>query len=144
MNAYYLFVLQTLYYKHKYFIINSIQYNRKERYKVGMLDTLLRKETLSQRTLDIESDLYENLIRLSENEFDASVSKIINLCIYELAEKEQVTMREMKDLEKHSVIMRKSALETLNKMKKKYNIPIYVLINIAIKEGIEKLEQKIK
>lgn len=111
---------------------------------MGMLDTLLRKEALSQRTLDIESDLYEKLIRLSENEFDASVSKIINLCIYELAEKEQVTMREMKDLEKHSVIMRKSALETLNEMKKKYNIPIYVLINIAIKEGIEKLEQKIK
>ena len=46
-----------------------------------MLDTLLRKEALSQRTLDIESDLYEKLIRLSENEFDASVSKIINLCI---------------------------------------------------------------
>lgn len=111
---------------------------------MGMLDTLLRKEALSQRTLDIESDLYEKLIRLSENELDASVSKIINLCIYELAEKEQVTMREMKDLEKHSVIIRKSALETLNKMKKKYNIPIYVLINIAIKEGIEKLEQKIK
>ena len=38
---------------------------RKERYKVGMLDTLLRKEALSQRTLDIESDLYEKLRILS-------------------------------------------------------------------------------
>jgi len=111
---------------------------------MGMIDTLLPKEELSQRTLDIEANLYETLLDLAENYFDASVSKIINLCIYDLAEKEQVTMCEMKDLEKHSVIIRKSALDCLNNMKKKYNIPIYVLINIAIKEGIEKLEKKIK
>jgi len=108
---------------------------------MGMLDTLMKKEELSQRTLDIEADLYEKLLDLSENYFDASVSKIINLCIYELAEKNEVRMREMKDLEKHSVIIRKSALDTLNVMKKKFNIPIYVLINIAIKEGIEKMEK---
>lgn len=111
---------------------------------MGMLDNLLQKEELSQRTLDIEADLYEILVDLSNNYFDASVSKIINLCIYELAEKEQVIMCEMKDLEKHSVMLRKSAMECLNKMKKKYNIPIYVLINTAIKEGIDKLEKKIK
>lgn len=102
---------------------------------------LLKREELSQRTLDIESELYEKLADLSANYFDASISKIINLCIYDLADKEQVTMQEMKDLEKHSVIIRKSAMECLNNMKKKYNIPIYVLINIAIKEGVEKLEK---
>ena len=111
---------------------------------MGMLDTLLNREELSQRTLDIESELYEILLDLSENYFDASVSRIINLCIYDLAEKDQVTMYEMKDLEKHTVVMRKSAIESLNKMKKKFNIPIYVLLNIAIKEGIEKLDKKIK
>lgn len=109
-----------------------------------MLDTLQLKEELSQRTLDIEADSYEKLIDLSTNYFDASASKIINMCIYDLAEKEQVIMCEMKDLEKHSVMIRKSAMECLNKMKKKFNIPIYVLINIAIREGIEKLEKKIK
>lgn len=109
-----------------------------------MLDTLQLREELSQRTLDIEVDSYEKLLKLSTKYYDASASKIINLCIYDLAEKEQVTMCEMKELEKHSVIIRKSALDCLNKMKKKYNIPIYVLINIAIREGIEKLEQRIK
>ncbi|MDO4391513.1 MAG: hypothetical protein Q4C11_00200 [Clostridium sp.] len=111
---------------------------------MSMLDTLQLKEELSQRTLDIESDSYEKLIDLSTNYLDASASKIINMCIYDLAEKEQVIMCEMKDLEKHSVMIRKSAMECLNKMKKKFNIPIYVLINIAIREGIEKLEEKIK
>lgn len=110
---------------------------------MSMLDTLQLREDLNQRTLDIEADSYEKLIDLSTNHFDASASKIINMCIYDLAEKEQVTMCEMKDLEKHSVIIRKSAMDCLNKMKKKYNIPIYVLINIAIREGIAKLEQKI-
>ncbi len=102
---------------------------------------LLKKEELSQRTLDIEANLYEKLADLSANYYDASISKIINLCIYDLAEKEQVIATTMKDLEKHSVIIRKSAMECLNEMKSKYNIPIYVLINIAIKEGIEKLEK---
>ena len=111
---------------------------------MSMLDTLQLKEELSQRTFDIESDSYEKLIDLSTNYLDASASKIINMCIYDLAEKEQVIMCEMKDLEKHSVMIRKSAMECLNKMKKKFNIPIYVLINIAIREGIEKLEEKIK
>ncbi len=109
---------------------------------MGMLDTLLPKEKLYQRTLDIEADLYEKLLNLSNNYFDASVSKIINLCIYELADKEQVTMCKMTDLEKHSVILRKSAMDCLSEMKKKYNIPSYVLINVAIKEGIHKLEAK--
>jgi hypothetical protein len=108
---------------------------------VDITKALLKREELSQRTLDIEADLYEKLIDLSENYFDASVSKIINLCIYELAEQEQVTMCGMKDLEKHSVMVRKSAMDCLNAMKKKYNIPIYVLINIAIKQGIEKLDK---
>lgn len=111
---------------------------------MSMLDTLQLKEELSQRTLDIEADSYEKLIDLSSNHFDASVSKIINYCIYDLAQKETVVMCEMKDLEKHTVILKSSALECLNEMKKKFNIPIYVLINVAIREGIEFLEKKIK
>lgn len=112
--------------------------------EINMLDTLQLKEELCQRTLDIEADSYEKLLDFSDNYFDASVSKIINYCIYDLAEKQTVIMTEMKDLEKHTVIIRKSALNTLNDMKKKYNIPIYVLLNIAIRDGIKKLESRIK
>lgn len=109
-----------------------------------MLDTLLPKEKLKQRTFDIEADSYEILLDFSQNYLDASVSKIINCCIYDLEEHEQVTMYEVKDLEKHTVMIRESAMECLNRMKKKFNLPIYVLINIAIREGIEKLDKKIK
>lgn len=111
---------------------------------MNMLDILQFKEELSQRTLDIEADSYEKLLNLSENYYDASVSKIINLCVCDLEQKDYVIMCEMKDLEKHSVILRKSTLECLTRMKKKYNIPIYVLVNIAIRNGIDKLEEKIK
>ena len=98
---------------------------------------------LAYRTFNLFT-IFSNSSSESENYFDASVSKIINLCIYDLAENEKVVMCKMYDLEKHSVILRKSALECLNEMKRKYNLPIYVLINVAIREGIEKLEKKIE
>jgi len=110
-----------------------------------MLDTLpLKNDGREQKTLDIEAEAYEKLIDLSTNYFNASVSKIINMCILDLAEKDQVVMTEIKDLEKHTVILTKSTVDCLNSMKKKFNIPIYVLVNTAIREGIQKLEKKIK
>ena len=50
---------------------------------------------------------------------------------------------EVGELEKHTVILRKSTISTLNELKRKFNIPMYVLINIAIKEGISILENRL-
>lgn len=100
---------------------------------MGSIDSLWKKEELEQKTVQIEDKLYEQLIELSENELDASVSKIINACIYEFSSKERITMHEITDLSKHSVIFRKTALEKLVEMKAKFNIPQYVLLNLSIK-----------
>lgn len=108
---------------------------------MGAVDSLWKKEELEQKTVQIEDTLYDQLIELSENQLDASVSKIINACIYEFSEKERITMREITDLSKHSVIFRKTALEKLTGMKAKFNIPQYVILNLAIKEGIEKIQK---
>lgn len=110
---------------------------------MNLIDTLWRKDELEQRTVQIEDELYEQLVLLSKNEFDASVSRIINACIYEFAEKEEIKMHEIKNLSKHSVIFRRTTMETLIKLKSKFNIPQYIILNLAIKDGIEKLLKKI-
>jgi len=109
--------------------------------KMGAIDSLWKKEELEQKTVQIEDSLYDQLTELSEGELDASVSKIINACIYEFADKERITMHEITDLSKRSVIFRKSALDKLVAMKAKFNIPQYVILNLSIKEGIEKIRR---
>ncbi len=106
---------------------------------MNSIDTLWKKEELEQKTVQIEDELYDQLVALSENEFDASVSKIINACIYEFADRQEIRMQEVKNLSKHSVIFRKTSIKILAKLKSKFNIPQYIILNLAIKEGIEKL-----
>ena len=48
-------------------------------------------------------------------------------------------MKEINNLSKHSVIFRKTAVDKLVELKLKFNIPQYVILNLAIKNGIEKL-----
>ena len=106
---------------------------------MSAVDSLWEKESLQQKTVQVEDDLYEQLTEISENKLDASVSKIINACIYDFSNKERITMHEITDLSKHSVIFRTSALKKLSEMKSKFNIPQYIILNLAIKEGIEKI-----
>ncbi len=106
---------------------------------MNSIDTLWRKDELEQKTVQIEDELYDKLVILSENELDASVSKIINACIYGFADKKEIRMQEIKNLSKHSVIFRKSSIKILMDLKSKFNIPQYIILNLAIKEGIERL-----
>lgn len=111
---------------------------------MDIIDTLWGKDKLVQKTVQIEESLYEELVKLSENMLDASVSKIINACIYEFAQKDRLTMYQLGDLSKHSVIFRKSAVKKLADMKAKFNIPQYVILNLAIRNGIEKIKKSKK
>lgn len=72
---------------------------------------------------------------------DASVSKIINACVYDFSNKERITMHEITDLSKHSVIFRESTLKKLVEMKSKFNIPQYIILNLSIREGIDKINE---
>lgn len=106
---------------------------------MNAIDTLWKKEELEQKNVQIEDDLYDQLVSLSEGEWDASVSKIINACIYEFKDRKEIRMKEIKNLSKHSVIFRKSSIKILMELKAKFNIPQYIILNLAIKEGIEQL-----
>lgn len=103
---------------------------------MSVLDRFWAKDELVQKTIEIESSLYDEIEFLSENVYDASISKIINACIDELIETENVKLytKEANELfTKHSLILRKSSLKNLETLKDKYGISVYKLIHIAIK-----------
>ena len=103
---------------------------------MSVLDRFWPKDELVQKTIEIESGLYDEIELLCENVYDTSVSKIINACIDELIETEDVKLypKEANELfTKHSIILRKSSLNNLEKLKDKYGISVYKLIHIAIK-----------
>lgn len=112
---------------------------------MNVLDRFWPKDELIQKTIEIESSLYDDVEFLSENVYDASVSKIINACIDELIETEKITMYPKEDNElftKHSIILRKRSLEGLEKLKVKYGISVYKLIHISIKNVIVDLKTR--
>ena len=103
-----------------------------------------KKEELISRTLDIDEELYIELEKLSKDIYDASISKLVNASIEELIRTEEVKIykRTNKSYVSRSFLIRKSFLEGLYELRKKYRIPIYLLVNIAVKNSIEE-ENKI-
>ena len=112
---------------------------------MSVLDRFWKHDILIQKTIEIESNLYDKIEYLSENVYDASISKIINACIDDLIEKENVQLYTKEDNElftKHSIILRKKSLDNLNLLKEKYGISVYKLIHIAIKNVILELKKE--
>ena len=103
---------------------------------MNVLDRFWKKSELVQKTIEIESSLYDKVEYLADNVYDASASKIVNACIDELIEKENIVIYPKEDNElftKHSLILRQNSLDNLNKLKEKYGISIYKLIHISLK-----------
>ena len=94
-----------------------------------------KKEKLVSRTLDIDEELYIELERLSNEVYDASISKLVNAAIENLIKTENIQVYERKRISyvSRSFLIRRSFLEGLYQLKKKYRIPIYLLVNIAIR-----------
>lgn len=112
---------------------------------MSVLDRFWKHDILVQKTIEIESNLYDKIEYLSENVYDASISKIINACIDDLIETENVKLytKETNELfTKHSLILRKNSLDNLYLLKEKYGISVYKLIHIAIKNVILELEKE--
>ena len=103
---------------------------------MSVLDRFWPKDELVQKTIEIESSLYDEIEFLCENVYDTPVSKIINACVDDLIETEDVKLypKESNELfTKHSIILRKSSLKNLERLKDKYGVSVYKLIHIAIK-----------
>lgn len=84
---------------------------------------------------------------MSENVYDATVSKLINACIDDLVETEDVKIYPKTGNElylKHSVLLRRYSLDNLEKLKIKYGFSIYRLINIALKRALDDFDKNNK
>ena len=102
---------------------------------MSCLGRLYRKEKLISRTLDIDEELYNKLEFLSNERYDASISKLVNISIEELVRTEnvQIYKRKNNSYVSRSFLLRESVLDGLYELKSKYRIPIYLLVNIAIR-----------
>ncbi len=110
-------------------------------------ERFLNKEKWVKKSTEIEGNLYDRLKEISENELDASVNKIVDACIddLELGEKIVIYKKENNDINvARSVIIRESMYKKLEDMREKYGISISKLINIAIRNGLEKYDKKDK
>ena len=102
---------------------------------MSVLDKFYKKDQLIQKTVEIDSNLFDKIEFLSKNIYDASISKLINACIDELISNKKIELYEKNKNEislKHTILIRKSSLEELEKLKEKYEISINKLINISI------------
>ncbi len=108
-------------------------------------DRFLSREKWIKKSAEIEGSLYDRLKEISENELDASINKIVDACIsdLELGEKVVIYKKENNEINvARSVIIRESMYKKLEEMREKYGISISKLINIAIRNGLEKYENK--
>ena len=102
-----------------------------------------KKEKLISRTLEIDEELYYELEKLSSKVYDASISKLVNAAIENLIQTENIQVYKRKNTSSRSFLIRRSFLEGLYNLKKKYRIPIYLLVNIAIRNVlIEEMSAK--
>lgn len=104
-----------------------------------------KREKLVSRTLDIDEELYFELERLSNEVYDASISKLVNAAIENLINTENIQIYERKKTSyvSRSFLIRSSFLDGLYELKRKYRVPIYLLVNIAIRNVlIEEKEAK--
>ena len=107
---------------------------------MGAFSRFYKKEKLVKKTIEIDNNLYEQLKQLSDNEISASVNKLINACIEKFIKKENIKMYIKPKGEisvKHSLLIRESFAEALDKLKDKYDISIYKLVNMSISNALE-------
>lgn len=107
---------------------------------MGVFDRFFSKEKLIRKTIEIDNNLYEELRKISDNKYDASVNKLINASIEELINTENIKIyvKDKNEISlKHTLLIRESLVIALDELKDKYGLSIYKLVNMAIYNAIE-------
>lgn len=93
------------------------------------------KEPLVSRTYEIDLSLYEKLEFLSNNTYDVSINKLVNVCLDYLLNTKKIDLYKRPKNEIsvfRTFLIRKSILEELDDLKIEYNISLTKLVNISI------------
>ncbi len=109
---------------------------------MGVFDKyVLKQEKTLRRRIEIDISLYEKLKELSNDVYDASVNKLINVAIIDMIKEDNVEIYTRPDEERtepHNLLIRENAFNGLEKLKSKYGLSIYKLVNIAIYNALYK------
>ena len=100
-----------------------------------------KRENKMRRNYEIEDSLYIRLEELSKV-YDASVAELINECLTELIKSENIQLYEKDSaalMVTHTLLIRESNLSGLEKLKEKYGVSIFKLVNIAIRNALSEL-----
>lgn len=107
---------------------------------MGAFERFWKKDNLLKKTIVIDNSLYEKLNEIAKNEYQTSTNQLINGCIEELIKTKNVKIypKEQGELSiQHSLLIRETLFNELEKMREEYNLSIYKLVNIAIKNALE-------
>lgn len=110
---------------------------------MGAFYRFWKREPLLKKTIEIEDKLYNKLTELSQNVYHTSTNQLINGCIEELIKTKNIKIYEKEKGEipvQHSLLIRESLFDGLEQLREKYNLSIYKLVNIAIKNALDELE----
>ena len=103
---------------------------------IMLFDNVFRKrENKLRRNYEIEDSLYSKLEEQAKI-YDASVTQLINECLANLIETENIVLYQRNEHEllvTHTLLVRESNLSGLEKLKAKYGVSIGKLVNIAIR-----------
>lgn len=109
---------------------------------MSAIDRLYKKDNCTiQKSVNLEDKLYTNLKQIVENEYDATISDIVNVCIEDMISSGNVKYYAKPEGEitiYRSIMIRKENVEALNKVTQETGISLTRLINIAMKEFLEK------
>ncbi len=111
------------------------------------IDRLYKKGNYTiQKSINLEDKLYTRLKEIADNDFENTLSDLVNICIEELLKNKT----KMKYYEKpqyeitiyRSIMMRKSNIEKLEKIKCETGISVTRLVNISIKDFLDSYNKK--
>lgn len=113
---------------------------------MSSIDRLYKKDNYTiQKSIILEDKLYSRLKEIVEKEYDATISDIVNVCIEDLISSDNIKYYAKPDEEitiYRSVMIRKENVAALNKITKETGISLTRLVNIAMKEFLEKYDTR--
>ena len=108
---------------------------------MSAIDRLYKKDNSTvQKSINLEDKLYTNLKQIVENEYDATISDVINACIEDLISSGNIKYYAKPEGEitiYRSIMIRKENVESLNQITKETGISLTRLVNIAMKEFLD-------
>lgn len=98
-------------------------------------DVFFKKQEIIRRSYDISEKMYERLVFLSQNIYEASVNRLVCVSINHLIKTQNVNLFAMQKEDfcsKRTFSLPKELVIGLEELNSKYNVGISKLVNIAI------------